>query len=97
MVAPLRGTEIHNEAHGGPEDLGRGKGRKRGRKEGRKEGGRRIRRARINYKIVCDGCIRKDANICHTRFINTVYIQETHLDLCLRYKARNHFMPPWVI
>ena len=97
MVAPLRGTEIHKEAHGGPEDLGRGKGRKRGRKEVRIEGGRIIRRTRINYKIVCDGCIRIDAIICHTRFINTVFIQETHLDKCLCYEARNPFMPPWVI
>ena len=38
-VALLRGIEIHKEAHGGKEDLGRGKGRKRGRKEGVREGG----------------------------------------------------------
>ena len=37
VVAPLRGTEIHKEAHGGKEDLGRGNGRKGERKEGRIE------------------------------------------------------------
>ena len=54
MVAPLRGTE----AQGGKEDFGKGKGKK----EGEREGKRRKRRERINNKIVCDGCIRIDAN-----------------------------------
>ena len=35
-------------------------------KKGQSEGVRRGR-TRINKKIVCDGCIRIDANICHTR------------------------------
>ena len=54
----------HREAQGGTRrqrGLWKGK-RKRGRKEGGREGVMKKKEKRINKKIVCDGCIRKDAN-----------------------------------
>ena len=43
---------------------------------------------------VCDGCIKIEAKISHIHGINTIFVQEAHLDKCPWYEARNHFIAP---
>ena len=86
-----RGSRRHKEKE---RTLEREKGEKRQKK--RKERGREEEECgtRINKNIVCDGCIRIDANISHIRSENTGFVQEAHLDKCPCYEAPNHFMTP---
>ena len=56
--------------------LEREKEEKKKKKEEEMEGEMEKRRARINKKIDCNGCIRSDATIIHTRSVKTVFFSK---------------------